>query len=123
VIKRGDGFHGRLPVSSLPAINHEARPEPAAGTMTMADGRLGRFLGGSPGGVIFRLILASLLVGALMALLGIDPATLIRRVVSLVRGVFERGWDAIGEIGRWIMYGAVIVVPIWFLSRLLSSRR
>ncbi len=89
----------------------------------MADGRLGRFLGGSPGGVIFRLLLASLLVGALMALLGIDPETLIRRIVALVRGVFAGGWDAIGQVGRWIMYGAVIVVPIWLLSRLLSSRR
>ena len=89
----------------------------------MADGNLGRFMGGSPAGVIFRLILASLLVGALMALLDIDPQTLIDSVFRLVRGLVARGWEAVGEIGRWIVYGAVIVVPIWLLSRLFSGRR
>lgn len=89
----------------------------------MNGGGLSRFLGGSPGGVLFRLILASILVGALMALLGLDPEGVIRRAVALGRGVFDLGWDAIGEVGRWLIYGAVIVVPIWFLSRLFSSRR
>ncbi|MET0605170.1 MAG: DUF6460 domain-containing protein [Beijerinckiaceae bacterium] len=89
----------------------------------MADGKLGNFLGGSPGGVILRLALASLIVGALMALLGIDPQTLVTRVFRLAQGLIERGWEAVGEIGRWIAYGAVIVVPIWLLSRLVSGRR
>lgn len=89
----------------------------------MADGGLGRFMGGSPAGVIFRLILASILVGALMALLGLDPEELINRVYRLVRGVFDLGWGAVDQVGRWLIYGAVIVVPIWFIARLLSGRR
>jgi hypothetical protein len=26
-------------------------------------------------------------------------------------------------VGRWILYGAIIVVPLWLISRLFSSRR
>ncbi|WP_342359103.1 DUF6460 domain-containing protein [Terrarubrum flagellatum] len=89
----------------------------------MADGGLSRFMGGSPGGVIFRLILASILVGALMALLGLDPEGLVNRVLQMVRGVFSLGWGAVDQVVRWLIYGAVIVVPIWFVARLLSGRK
>jgi hypothetical protein len=27
------------------------------------------------------------------------------------------------EVGLWILYGAIIVVPLWLISRLFSSRR
>lgn len=89
----------------------------------MAGGGLSRFMGGSPAGVIFRLVLASILVGALMALLGLDPEELVRRVFDLIRGVLDLGWGAVGQVGRWLILGAVIVVPIWVVARLLSSRR
>lgn len=89
----------------------------------MAEGGLGRFMGGSPGGVIFRLVLASILVGALMALLGIDPEELVNRIYRFVRGVLDLGWGAVDQVLRWLIYGAVIVVPVWFIARLLSGRR
>ncbi|MBN9060841.1 MAG: integrase [Rhizobiales bacterium 65-9] len=89
----------------------------------MADGGFSRFMGGSPGGVVFRLVLASILVGAFMALFGLDPEALVRRVFSFVRGLFDLGWGAVDQVGRWLIYGAVIVVPVWFIARLLSGRR
>ena len=84
---------------------------------------LQRFLGGSPGAVLVKLIFLSLLVGAFMALLGITPVGLIERILRLARDVLDLGFESIREVGRWILYGAMVVVPLWLLSRLFASRR
>ena len=97
-----------------------SRPDPGSGRMTSS---LQRLLGGSPGSVLVRLLFLSLLVGAFMALLDLTPFGLVDRVIRIVRDVFGLGFDALREVGRWIAYGAVIVLPIWFLGRLLGSRR
>ena len=91
--------------------------------MSMANGSLQRLLGGSPGAVLVRLIFLSILVGALMAFLGITPFSLIEGIVNFVRRVFGRGLDAIVEVGQWLVYGAMVVVPIWLVLRLTSGGR
>ncbi|HEY8566985.1 MAG TPA: DUF6460 domain-containing protein [Beijerinckiaceae bacterium] len=83
---------------------------------------LQRFFGGPPGAVLVRLVFLSLLVGACLAFLGLTPANLFRRIADLVRSVFDLGFDALGEVGRWLVTGAVIVVPLWLLSRLMARR-
>jgi hypothetical protein len=87
------------------------------------DSNLRRFLGGSPGVVLVKLIFLSLLVGAFMALLGITPVGLFERLLRLVRDVLDLGFESIREVGRWLIYGAMIVVPLWLLSRLFARRR
>jgi hypothetical protein len=84
---------------------------------------LQRFLGGSPGAVLVKLVFLSLLVGAFMSLLDITPAGLIDGVTRLVRSVLDLGVETFEQVGRWLVYGAVVVVPLWLLSRLLSGRR
>ena len=84
---------------------------------------LHRFLGGSPGAVLVKLAFVSLLVGAFMAFLGITPFGLIDGAVELVRSVLRLGFDAFGEVGRWLLYGAMVVVPIWLVMRLLGGAR
>ena len=84
---------------------------------------LQRFLGGSPGAVLMKLLFLSLLVGAFMSFLDITPAGLLDWGVELVRSVMRLGFDAFGDIGRWLLYGAVVVVPIWLLTRLFGSAR
>ena len=84
---------------------------------------LQRFLGGSPGAVLVKLVFLSLLVGAFMAFLGITPIGLYERIVRLVRDVLELGFESIREVGRWILYGAMVVVPLWLLSRLFARSR
>ena len=79
---------------------------------------LQRFLGGSTGTVLVKLIFLSLLVGAFMALIGITPVGL-----RMLRDVFDLGFESIREVGRWLIYGAMVVVPLWILSRLFSRRR
>ena len=84
---------------------------------------LQRFLGGSPGAVLVKLVFLSLLVGAFMSFLGLTPVGLMDGVVRLARSVLDLGFDTFEQIWRWLAYGAVVVVPLWLLSRLLSSRR
>lgn len=82
-----------------------------------------RFLGGSPGTVLVKLVFLSLLVGAVMSLLDITPGGLIDAALRMVRSVLDLGVETFEQVGRWLLYGAVVVVPLWLLSRLLSSRR
>ena len=86
----------------------------------MAD--LNRFLGGSPGSVIVKLVFLSLLVGAFLAFLGLTPFLLIDRLFGWIRSVFDLSFETVREVGRWILYGGIIVVPIWLLSRLFGRR-
>lgn len=81
-----------------------------------------RFLGGSPGSVIVKLVFLSLLVGAFLALFGLTPPDIIRGIKSLIDSVLDLGFGAVRELLRWLVYGAVIVVPIWLLMRLFGSR-
>jgi hypothetical protein len=85
--------------------------------------QLSGFLGGSPGSVAVKLIFASLIVGALMALLGLSPRAVVDGVVRLIRSVWEMGMDSIHEVAGWFIAGAMIVVPLWFVMRLLNGRK
>lgn len=82
-----------------------------------------RFLGGSPLSVLVRLIFISLLVGAAMAFLGLSPKGLLDSVVRFVRSLTGLGFDAVREVGQWIVAGALVVVPLWVLMRLFAARR
>jgi Family of unknown function (DUF6460) len=43
--------------------------------------------------------------------------------VRLVRDVLDLGFDSVREVGRWILYGAMVVVPLWLVSRLFARGR
>ncbi|KZE36248.1 integrase [Chelatococcus daeguensis] len=88
----------------------------------MANGSLQRFLGGSPLSVLIKLIFLSILVGAIMAFLGITPLGLIDGTVDFIRRVVGRGFAALHEVGQWLLYGAIIVVPVWLIVRLFGRR-
>ena len=83
---------------------------------------MNRFLGGSPGSVLAKLIFLSLLVGAFLYYLGLTPFGLIEGLFYWIQSVLDISFDTVKQIGLWILYGAVIVVPLWLLSRLFSRR-
>ena len=89
----------------------------------MADSTLSRFLGGSPVGVAFRLVLVSLLVGAFMVWQGIHPADFYWLMERLVRRIWNLGFAAFGDIGEYLIAGAAVVIPVWLLMRLVNWRR
>ncbi|RED38484.1 hypothetical protein BJ123_104238 [Rhodopseudomonas thermotolerans] len=87
------------------------------------DDRMTRFLGGSPMAVAFRLILMSILVGVVLAAIGLDPWNIVTSIRLLFERIWELGFDAISGLWRYFLLGAVIVIPVWLLTRLFSTPR
>jgi len=77
-----------------------------------------RFLGGPPLAVVGRLVLLSILVGVILAAIGLDPWNIIESVRALIVHIWTMGFDIL----RFLL-GAVIVVPIWLLVRLAKTPR
>ena len=78
-----------------------------------------RFFGGPPLSVIFRLILLSFLIGVILQVLGLDPWNIFDSLRRLVLHVWEMGFDALRWLWRYLLLGAVVVVPIWLIVRLM----
>jgi hypothetical protein len=76
-----------------------------------------RILGGHPLSVLFRLVVLSVVVGVVLALLGLSPFELIDSVRQAIMRVYQMGFDAFGWLFRYFLLGAVIVVPLWLLGR------
>jgi len=89
---------------------------------TAADG-LSRFLGGSPLTVAFRLVLLSILVGVVLAAIGFDPWNILHSIRQLFQRLWDMGFDAVNWLWRYFLLGAVIVIPIWLLSRIFGSQK
>jgi hypothetical protein len=88
-----------------------------------ANDGLSRFLGGSPLTVAFRLILLSILVGVVLAAIGFDPWNIVNSIRLLFQRIWDLGFDAVNGVWRYFLLGAVIVVPVWLLSRMFGAPR
>ncbi len=88
----------------------------------MSNGSVSRVLGGPPLTVLLKLLLVSLLVGAILVWLDLTPFGIFRSLENLVRSILANGFDGLREIGRYVITGAVIVIPIWLLMRLFGKR-
>jgi hypothetical protein len=84
---------------------------------------LTRFLGGSPLAVAFRLILLSILVGVVLAAIGFDPWNILTSIRRMFDWIYNLGFDAVSWLWRYFLLGAVIVIPIWLLSRMFGAPR
>lgn len=91
--------------------------------MTDRPTRTRRFLGGSLLSVLLKLVVICFLVGLVLASLGFTPEALIYGVKRWVLHLRVMGWDAIVEGGRYILLGAIIVIPIWLIVRIMESAR
>jgi hypothetical protein len=80
-----------------------------------------RFLGGPPLAVVGRLVLLSILVGVILAAIGLDPWNIIESVRALIIHIWTMGFDILRWLWRYFLLGAVIVVPIWLISRLFAT--
>jgi hypothetical protein len=85
--------------------------------------RLERFLGGSPVAVLFKLLFLSIVIGAIMTGLGLTPGTLGVRLMIAARSMFDLGFGAVEDVGRWLATGAIIVIPVWLLARVAARGR
>jgi hypothetical protein len=89
----------------------------------MPDTAMNRWLGGSPLGVLMRLILVSILVGVILAALGFDPWNIVDSIRELLQRLWNMGFDAVRWLWRYFLLGAVIVIPIWIIMRLVNAPR
>lgn len=87
------------------------------------DDNLSRFLGGSPLAVFVRLVLLSVLVGVVLAAIGFDPWNILYSIRRLFDWIYNLGFDFINGLWRYFLLGAVIVVPIWLISRLFHTQQ
>jgi len=84
---------------------------------------LDRLFGGPPLMVIVRLVLLCVLVGVVLAALGLDPSNIWRSVEGLIRSIWNMGFDSVVWLWRYFLLGAVIVIPIWLIVRLMRAPR
>ena len=84
---------------------------------------LTRFFGGPPLSVIFRLVLLSVLIGVILRVMGLDPFNIIRSIQDLIQYIWDMGFDALRWLWRYFLLGAVLVIPIWLVTRLLRAAK
>lgn len=77
----------------------------------------------SPAATIAQLVLWSVVVGVILSALGITPFNIVDRIGLIVRNVWNLGFDALNWAVQYFLLGAIIVVPIWLISRFMGQRR
>ena len=82
-----------------------------------------QFFGDSIAGTLLRLVLLSIVVGIVFSVLGITPFNLIERMQQLVGRIIDMGFDAFRSVFTYFLLGAVVVIPVWFVVRLLKLGR
>lgn len=78
-------------------------------------------------GTLLRLGIASLIVGALLAVFKLNPIemwkTLWRWIETGLADLFGTGLEGISLVLTLVATGAIIVLPVWIVGKLLSARR
>ena len=87
----------------------------------MATNGVTRFFGGSPAMALVRLVLLSILVGVILSVLGLDPWNILPSIRAFVLGIWDMGFDAVRWIWRYFLLGAIVVIPIWLIMRLVRA--
>lgn len=82
-----------------------------------------RFFGGNPIAVILRLALISIIVGVVLSALGITPQNFFYRMQILAGRIYDMGFGAIEWALGYLLLGAIIVIPIWVITRIFGIAR
>jgi len=82
-----------------------------------------RIFGGSPLAVALRLVVVSIIVGIILSALDIHPTEIVRSLRLLIQRIYDLGFGALEGLFNYFLLGAVIVIPIWLLTRLVSTLR
>lgn len=82
-----------------------------------------RLFGNNPRETLVRLIFLSILVGALMAIFRVTPPELFDALSATIERLIADHFHLVRDIIRYFAYGAMIVVPIWLILRLVNLIR
>jgi Family of unknown function (DUF6460) len=78
------------------------------------------FFGGNPLAVVLKLVIVCIITGIVLHTFGINPADLLSRIPEVLRALSDLGWDWVRRALEYFALGAIIVVPIWVVVRLLK---
>jgi len=79
-----------------------------------------KIFGGSPPAVILKIAIASVCVGLLLAITGMDPMMVWEDAFATIGNVWSLALDWFAWAGKYLIMGAIIVVPIWIVVRLFD---
>jgi hypothetical protein len=109
------------PKSERPGPETQLLPGTTEANDDMASNNsLENFLGGSPLNVFVKLLFISLVVGALLMWLELRPTDILHGVQRFLHRIYGLGFDAVRVVFEYIAAGALIVLPIWFVLRIMS---
>ena len=77
------------------------------------------FFGGRPLAVLIKLAIISVIVGVVLAALGLSPLELVNGIQRLIQRIYDLGFGAVTTAFQYFLIGAVVVFPIWFILRLM----
>lgn len=81
---------------------------------------LNRFLGDTPLRVVVRLLVLSFVVGLVLSALNIRPWDIWHWVERLIERIYDMGFAFFADAFDYFVAGAIIVVPIFILMRVLK---
>lgn len=85
-------------------------------------GRVTRFLGDTPGRTLIKLLVISFIVGVVMNAMDWYPIDVYYWLRDFVLYLWDLGFAAFGNVGRYLVLGAMVVVPIFLVLRIFSYR-
>ncbi|UXN03368.1 DUF6460 domain-containing protein [Bartonella sp. HY406] len=81
------------------------------------------FLGDSPGRVFIKLLIFSLIIGALLNFFGWTPFNVFERLWDMIAHLWRTGFSSASQLLNVIFVGAAVVVPIFIIIRILNWRK
>ena len=85
--------------------------------------RFNRLLGDTPGRTIVKLLILSVVDGFIMSMMGLSPWDLVRFIDNGIRELWHSGFRALGRVGDYLLVGAMIVIPVFIILRILNWRK
>lgn len=80
------------------------------------------FLGASLWLVLLRLAVLSIIAGMILSFFGVTPRNFFRVLDDFARSIYDMGFGALQWLLDYLIVGAMLVVPIWLVIRLLKAR-
>jgi len=77
--------------------------------------------GGNPLAVLLRLLVLSVVVGVVLSALGITPRNFLYHIEVLLRRIYDLGFNAFDWLLEYLLLGAMVVIPIWLIARLIGT--
>ena len=72
---------------------------------------------------LIKVLLASFVVGVLLAFFNVDPTELLENFGETIQSIFEIVARVVEWAVKYVLLGAVVVVPIWLIFFFIGKAR